>query len=204
MIKLKKKTALLILSIGTIGVLATIISVALDNPDTPLGSALGTFKYFTILSNLIVIVYFWLVFSLNMDRFPIFKTLFGAVVVYITVTFLVYAVMLEGTFDLSGLGRFGSILCHYVVPIMTIGFLIYYRDEYSFHNKDILKWIAFPIVYFVFLVLFGVFTGDYIYPFFDINEVGFLAFLIAFLGIMGLFILLSFLVILITRPIKKN
>lgn len=184
--------------------LATIISVALDNPDTPLGSALGTFKYFTILSNLIVIVYFWLVFSLNMDRFPIFKTLFGAVVVYITVTFLVYAVMLEGTFDLSGLGRFGSILCHYVVPIMTIGFLIYYRDEYSFHNKDILKWIAFPIVYFVFLVLFGVFTGDYIYPFFDINEVGFLAFLIAFLGIMGLFILLSFLVILITRPIKKN
>ncbi|MBN2540414.1 MAG: Pr6Pr family membrane protein [Bacilli bacterium] len=201
---MKKKTALLILSIGTIGVLATIISVALDNPDTPLGSALGTFKYFTILSNLIVIVYFWLVFSLNMDRFPIFKTLFGAVVVYITVTFLVYAVMLEGTFDLSGLGRFGSILCHYVVPIMTIGFLIYYRDEYSFHNKDILKWIAFPIVYFVFLVLFGVFTGDYIYPFFDINEVGFLAFLIAFLGIMGLFILLSFLVILITRPIKKN
>ncbi len=201
---MKKKSAFLIAIIGTIGVLATIVGLGLENPTTPIASALGGFRYFTVLSNVFVAVYFWLLYILNWDRFPIFNKMLGAIVVYITITSLVYITMLEPIYDPRGLSGFGSILCHYATPWLTIGFVIYFRDEYSFQKKDILKWVIFPLVYFVFLVILGLTTGDYIYPFFDINVAGIWSFIIAFFGIMFLFVILSYLFILITKPVKKN
>lgn len=200
---MKQKSALIIFIIGTIGILATMISFALDNPNSPFLSGLSTFKYFTILSNLFVVIYFGLIYFLKMERFPFFNQMFGGVVVYITITFIVFAVAIQGTWHPIGLEKIGTILNHYVVPILTIAFLIYYRDHYEFRKNDMFLWIIFPILYGIFVIIHGAITSDYIYPFFEIDDIGFGHFFLAFCSILVLFFALSFGTILISRP-KKN
>jgi len=199
---MKRKFSILLVIMGTVGVLSTIVSTAIDNPETPLLSALGTFKYFTVQSNIIVIIYFWLLFSLKLNQNKLFNKLLGGVTVYITITFMVFVILLQAAWHPTGLGMFGNILNHYIVPITTIGYLIYFKGDYKFYFKDILIWIIYPISYVIFLLIFGTITGDYIYPFFNINELGFLSFFIAFIGIFILFFILACTAVFITN--KKN
>jgi len=201
---MKQKSALVIFIIGTAGILATVISFALDNPNSPLLSGLSTFKYFTILSNLFVVVYFGLIYFLKMERYPFFNRMFGGVVVYITITFIVFAVALQATWQPMGLAKIGTILNHYVTPILTIAFLVYYRDHYEFRKNDMFLWIVFPLVYGVFVIIHGAITSDYLYPFFEIDSIGVGNFILAFCSILVLFFALSFGAILISRPKKSK
>jgi len=199
---MKKKIAFVIAFIALFGVISTILATGLDNPLTPWASALSTLKYFTIQSNIIVILYFALFSFGKLRDNTMFIKLIGAVVVYITITFLVFAVMLQGTWNPVGLALLGSVLNHYVVPLMVISFFITYRKKYQFVKKDILQWLVYPLVYLLFLIIHGIISNDYIYPFFEIDDYGLLYFLVAFIGIMTLFFILSFGAILLTK--KKN
>ena len=183
--------ALIIAIMGTLGILLTLIFRVLDNPTTPIASGLGIFRYFTILSNLIVVIYFWLLFSLKLDKSEAFNKFFGGVTVYITVTGMVFVIILQDGFQQIGFDNTGSIICHYIVPLLTIGFLIYYRNEYSFCYKDIFFWFIFPVLYLIFLLTRGFITNDYIYPFFELDSLGiglfslYLFVIIAFFGILS-------------------
>ena len=188
---MKRKMALFIVIIGTLGILFTLIFHVLDNPATPLASGLGIFKYFTILSNLIVVIYFWLLFSLKLDKSEVFNKWFGGVTVYITITGMVFVIILQNGFQQIGFDKIGSIICHYIMPILTVGFLIYYRKEYKFCFKDIFIWIAFPILYIIFVLIRGSITNDYIYPFFELNSLGIGLFSIYLLAIVTFFGILS-------------
>lgn len=197
--KMKRKIALLIATLGSIGVLSTMIGSALDNPLTPFGSALGTLRYFTIQSNIIVIVYFWLLFLLKFDKHKKFNDSFGGVTVYISITFIVFAIMLARTWNPSGISQVGNILNHYVVPLLTLGYLIWFRKSYNFRLSNIKSWIIYPILYVIFVLIHGAFTQDYLYPFFEIDTIKIGYFLLAFLGIVTLFFILSISYIFLTK-----
>jgi hypothetical protein len=189
---LKRGWALAIVTVGTIGILAHIIQDAfIEFPDAPLRSV-SIFKYFTIQSNLIAIIYFWLYFSLQLHyKNRIFQRLIGMVVVCITITFLVFLFFLEPTYDPVGLDLLGSILLHYINPVLVVGFVLYYRKDYDVQYDDIILWLSYPLLYILFLVILGVITNDYLYPFFQVSEVGVIGFLAAFGGIVVLYLLLS-------------
>jgi len=197
--KMKNKYAVALSVVAIVGVLATMLSNALDNPETPLMSALTSLKYFTIQSNIFIAVYFGVASTKYFSQKKWFSDLLGAVLVYITITFLVFAVMLQGTWRPEGLAQFGNILNHYLVPLSAIAFLVWFRNDYQFHWNSIYKWITYPLVYIIFLLIHGIITTDYIYPFFEIDELGIGYFLITFLGIMCLFFLLSWGAISLTK-----
>lgn len=201
---MKRKLSLAIFLLATLGVLATVISIGMENPDSPVKTALGAFKYFTIQSNVIVIIYFSMVYSMKFDSKPVFHTLLGGVTVYITITFIVFAALLQSVWNPQGLGLIGNILNHYAVPLMTIGFLIYFRKDYQFRYRDVRYWILYPIVYVIFLIIHGLVTQDYIYPFFEIDEIGFGNFILMFSIIMTLFLLLSYLCTRVTLIKSEN
>ena len=200
---MKKAFTLTIVVLGTIGVLSTMIGSAIDNPGSPLISALQTFRYFTIQSNLIVIVYFWLIFSLKLDKNKKFNDFLGGVTVYITITFLVFAIMLAGTWNPNGVSQLGNILNHYITPLLTIGFLVWYRQEYNFEFSNIKKWIIYPLLYVVFVLIHGSITSDYIYPFFEVDTLGIWYFLISVFSIVTLFLILSSSLVFLTKKNKK-
>ncbi len=199
---MKRKFALTIVVLSIFGVLSTFISTAIDNPDTPLISSLLTLRYFTIQSNLIVLTYFWMLFYLKLDKNVKFNKFLGGVTVYITITFLVFAIALQKTWHPEGIGLVGNILNHYVVPIGTLAFLGWFKKDYLFTFSDIKTWLIYPIVYLVFLVIQGLISGDYIYPFFQIDEVGVLPFIYGILGVILLFLGLSAASIFITSKNK--
>lgn len=196
MTRLEKHLRLFIVGVGTLGILALTFNDAyFVNPDKPLAS-LRIFKYFTIQSNLVAVIYFWILYSLRVDlKSEKWKNLIGGVMIYTTITFLVFAIVLEPLWEESGLELLGSICLHYINPLLIIGYVGYYRKEFSFKLKDSLTWIIYPSFYLVFLTILGLITGDFLYPFFQISVIGVLGYIGVIIGLVGLFFLLSFLLV---------
>ncbi len=199
---MKRTYALIISLFSLVGVVLTAVSAGLDNPEHFWFSAVSVLKYFTIQSNLMVTIYFGAIYFFKWDQQPKLKPWLGAVTVYITITFLVFVTLLQNIWHPVGIGLWGNILNHYVTPIFSIVFLVIYRKDYLFTKSNILQWLIYPLIYIVFVLISGLAVGDYIYPFFQINEVGVGGFLIVFFCIMVLFFLLSIGAIILTR--KKN
>jgi hypothetical protein len=196
---MKKKFALAIAIMALLGVLATSIGSAIENLETPITSAFYTFKYFTMQSNLLVALFFFVSLSKRASNSRRYQNLLGAVVVFISITFIVFLTMLSSIWYPTGLTMVGNIFNHYIVPITTISFLVIYRKDYNFNKKDIFHWLIYPLIYITFLLINGIITTDFIYPFFDINELGFGYFLVTFMMIIALFFLFSFGTLLLTK-----
>lgn len=193
---MKKWIPFVIVIIGSIGLVAYFINDAFFSELTnPLG-ALRLLKYFTILSNLLAVVYFWLIFNERTQlKYGWFDRLLGGIVIYLTITFALYALLLESTYDVVGLDLLGNICLHYINPILVIGYLVIYRKDFTFTYKDISLWIVFPLLYLLFMVIHGMITNDYLYPFFQVSEVGIIG-LISMIGILfGIFFLLSIIIV---------
>ena len=115
----------------------------------------------------------------------------GAVSIYITITFLGYAIFLEGIYDPEGIALVGTLINHYVTPLLVIGYVILFRKEYRFEKGQIKYWLVYLFVYLIFFLIYGGITNDYFYPFLDLNALGFLWFLISVTGLISVFFLLS-------------
>jgi len=186
---LKKTPSLIIVLVSTLGLLSTIIARTMGVTD-PLNNAVSTFKYFTVQSNLIVVFYFWILFSLNPNNKK-FDNAIGAVVLYITVTFIVFALFLEPTWAPKGIELVGSIINHYITPILAISFLIYFKSDYSFKFKTIPFWLVYPLIYLIYVIIHGSLTSNYLYPFFEIDEIGISRFILNSAALLVLFGFLS-------------
>jgi hypothetical protein len=190
---MKRHWQLAIVLVGTIGILAQFFNdVFYGELAHPL-YAFRTFRYFTILSNLFAVAYFWLMFAKRYEmRHKWFDHLLGGVVVYLFVTFTVYVLLLEGTFEKQLLGEVGNVALHYVNPLLVVGYLVQYRRSYGFERKDITLWLVFPVAYLVFLIGHGLVLDDYLYPFFQVSEVGIQGLLSMIVILFGVFLLLMF------------
>lgn len=195
--KTKKYFALGIAISGTIGLLIVFLNTYFNpNPElstSAFAQSVGLLKYFTMQSNILVVTYFWILFSLGLDKNESFNRLLGGVVVSITITFIVFAIMLQGTYQPVGWFKVSNLFNHYITPILAISFLLTFRNEYNFTLKDTRIWIIFPALYLVFMLIYGSITSDYLYPFFQIDEIGILMFLIAVVGLVLFFFILSIL-----------
>lgn len=188
---LKRQLSLTIAIITSFGLLSTILGTILDNPDSPFLSAAGTIKYFTIQSNLLIAIFFWLLFFLQDNHKWLNSTILGGISIYITITFLGYAIFLEGIYDPEGIALVGTIINHYITPLLVIAFVILFRKEYYYRKEMIKKWLIYPLLYLVFFIMYGLITSDYFYPFLDFNSLGILWFFISVTGIIIIFLVLS-------------
>ena len=183
---LKKILRILIVLCGTVGILFDFIAVEFINTPYTNWDGLSLFKYFTIQSNIIVVVYF---FTLIQSKFfnpsPGYIRYIGSVVLSISLTFIIFAIFLQPTWNPTGLQFYSSLLLHYITPILAIFYFVRYFKEFTFKQTDYRIWIIYPLAYMVFVLLLGLFTGDYLYPFLDINTNGVLS-VVIFIGVASL------------------
>jgi hypothetical protein len=144
-------------------------------------------KYYTIQTNLMVCV--WLILAIIWYNKPeslkkITGPLKGAFTLYITTTFFFFAVLLQGLYHPTGFAAFSNVVLHYLTPILFIVDWILTEDEVRYKWKHLPIWTLYPVCYLVFSFIHGSFTGDYLYPFLNIN----------YLGVVGYIISLSFLI----------
>lgn len=179
--------AIIILSLA--GILIEVLAWTFADP-VSFSRGLGLIKYFTIQSNLIVFVYFVLGLFDTICEKELYKKFLPGVVIYIAITFVVFAIMLQGTFEITGIRIVGNLLVHYITPILSIIYLFVFNKN-IYQVKDMLLWVIYPVVYIIFVVIYGLITKDFLYPFFDIYTNGLLSFIITFIVLLLFFLILS-------------
>ena len=190
---MKQKFAFIIVIISALGIDFTLIQyMFFETGSFRILEALEMFKYFTLQSNLIVTIYFLMFLVSKYRDKKMFSNLFGGVVVYISITSFVFILFIERLVSPTGFGFFGSVLNHYITPVLVMTFLYKYKDDYNFSFSNIRIWIIYPVSYLLILVIIGAFTNNYLYPFFQVEDVGVLGLLISLFGIIILFTILSF------------
>jgi hypothetical protein len=154
------------------------------------GSILGWFNSFiafTMQTNLIVTLWFtFAIFWYNKPELlgKFLRPIKGAFTLYITITFLFFAILLSPFYHPTGWAAFSNLVLHYITPIAFILDWILTETKLRYKWNYILYWMIYPLCYLVFVFIYGTFTGNYVYYFLDINA----------LGISGYFIFISILI----------
>ncbi|MCF6141065.1 Pr6Pr family membrane protein [Flavobacterium sp. K77] len=164
------------------------------------------FSFFTILTNILVALYFT-------TRLPIFETTaltkfykkgsLTALTVFILVVGLVYQIVLRSTWHPTGLQKIIDELLHSVIPIFVLGYWFLFANNSDMKFKNSKIWLWFPLLYFVFVVARGHFSKFYPYPFVDVPALGYYQVFINFLIVSAFFLFILGTLLLIGRSIKK-
>lgn len=198
---MKKYMEYSIIFLSVVGILIEVLSSIFEVPFNIMRGIL-LFRYFTLQSNFLILLSFVLLQTKYKEKIMKF---FPGIVSYITITFVVFATMLQGITSPEGIRVVGNLLVHYIVPIMSIIYLVVFiRKTYKY--QDILYWMIYPLFYVLFALINGLITNDYIYPFFNINSAGILVYSITVIILIVLFVGLSFIFMKIVskKELTKN
>jgi len=139
----------------------------------------NSFKAFSIQTNFMVTI--WLTLAILWHNKPetlekITGPLKGALTLYITITFIFFAVLLAPFYPPPiGWAGFSNNVFHYITPIAFIVDWILTENKLRYKWKYLPYWILiYPLCYLAFVFIHGTFTGNYIYYFFNINALGIL------------------------------
>lgn len=145
----------------------------------------GNLSYFTFQSNFLVAA--WLIISLifikKENDAPIFSFfIHGAILVYITFTFIAYTFVLQ---PLEGFFLIDD--NHYFIPIFFVIEWLYTKSKFKQKPKTgkkikinyALFWLLYPLLYLVYILIRGLYTGNYPYPFLDLTLIGPIPFIIS-------------------------
>ena len=125
------------------------------------------FSYFTILSNLIGATLLLVgVARWRSPRSPRIDLLRGGAVVYLTVTLIVFAILLADTDVDLAIPWVNSVL-HEIIPIVVIIDWLIDPPTTRLTNRQGLLWLTFPAGWIVYVMIRGALVDRYPYPFLD-------------------------------------
>lgn len=165
------------------------------------------FSFFTILTNLLVGIYFVFYFINSLNNKKYFLTKPGnltALTVYITIVGLVYQLVLRSTWKPEGLQKVVDELLHTIIPVLVILFWIYYENKKELKYKSIFQWLVYPIFYLFFILIRGSFSNFYPYPFVNVVTLGYSKVIVNSALLVLIFTIISALFIKIGRQFSKR
>lgn len=125
------------------------------------------FSYFTIQSNLIAIAAFLIgVAWWRTAPTPVWELVRGAAVVYMTVTFVVFALLLSNTNVDTAIPWVNTVV-HQIMPVAVIADWLIDPPRDRFPFTTTLRWLTFPLVWIAYTTIRGAIVGWYPYPFLD-------------------------------------
>jgi len=171
-----KRILLLIITVLAWFAVLTQLVLMIQNRVADMGETIiRFFSFFTILTNLLVAVYFlYQLLKTNPARNSIFnhRSFLTAVTVYITLVGLVYQIALRNTWHPTGMQMIVDELLHSVIPVLVIIYWIKVQDKTQLFWKDLPRFLLYPTLYLSFILLRGQFSGFYPYPFVNVTEIG--------------------------------
>jgi hypothetical protein len=128
--------------------IATATAMVIDND----GSLVNMYSYFTIQSNLLVLISAVLL-AIEPDRSgTMFEIVRMAGLVGITVTGVVFATVLEGAIELEGQELWNDRVFHYVIPAMAVIGFLFLRPRTVFHRSAYL-FLVWPLAWLVYTLV---------------------------------------------------
>ncbi len=130
------------------------------------------FSFFTILTNLSLALYFS-----GRSIYPQKKmfentSVLTALTLYILIVGLVYQFVLRSVWDPEGLQKVVDELLHSVIPAAALVSWAIFGVRSKINYLSAFKWLIYPGLYLVFILIRGNFSGFYPYPFVHVDEIG--------------------------------
>ncbi|PZX61939.1 Pr6Pr family membrane protein [Hydrotalea sandarakina] len=180
----------------------------IENRSASIGeTTLRFFSFFTILTNSLVAIYFTLIVFKNKKGFFAIIDKPGtltAITVYISIVGLIYQILLRHTWKPTGIQMIVDELLHTFIPIMVIVYWYFYENKSLITYKQIPKWLAYPLIYLVYILIRGKISNFYPYYFVNAGNLGLPKVLINAVGIAALFYALSALFIRVGKAMKNR
>ncbi|WP_072953067.1 Pr6Pr family membrane protein [Chryseobacterium arachidis] len=198
---MKKILALIFALIGWFAVIMQYQLMLEDSKFTFLEMTIQFFSYFTILTNIIVAVYFTSQLGKNPQQIENSGTLM-AITIYILMVGLIYQVVLRSTWNPTGMQRVVDELLHAIIPAFVLLYWIFIGNKNNLNYKQIPRWAVYPLMYLFYILIRGHFSGFYPYPFVDVFTIGYSQVLINAFLILIFFTGLSMLFIRIGKALR--
>jgi len=164
----------------------------------------GFFSYFTIWSN-ILIAYVSVVLARGKALSKSFGALFACGLIMITITGLVYNLVLLPAYPPKGWYWLTSTLMHLVAPAMYIWLWVKRGPRGFIDPTKSLQILTIPIIYLVYTVIHGLIIKQWPYKFLDLTSAGVVVWTISVAVIFGFGVLLIFVFGKVDRkPINKR
>jgi hypothetical protein len=188
-------------------VLAAIVFMVWTLVDEGAFNALNFFTFFTILSNLLAMAVLLEGGRRQLaGQSPLPDLWRGAAVVYMTVTYLVFAVLLRDLQEelQTHVGWVDSVL-HRVTPIvLMVDWLIEPPHQPIPFRRALLPWLAFPLAWTAFTLVRGAIDGRYPYPFLDPANGGYGVVALYCVGIFALFLALVWVIAAVGTAMRER
>lgn len=153
-------------ALAVVAILTQLLDLAAKGTLNPV----NFFSYFTIQSNLIAIVALAVsgaaLLAARSDEPRRFDMLRGAAVVYMTVTGIVYALLLEGENVDTALAWVNTVV-HRIIPVVVVLDWLVDPPPVRIEPRRALLWVLYPIAWIAYTMLRGAIVGWYPYPFLD-------------------------------------
>jgi hypothetical protein len=171
-----------------------ILVLAADDGAPVLTRVIRFFSYFTIQSNVLV-----LALAVTLARAPDrdgdrWRVLRLDALLGITITGLVYAVVLAPTLHPEGLGWWTNAGLHYVSPVATLALWLFAGPRPRVAGATVARALAWPVLWIGYTLAHGAVSGWYPYPFLDVSDLGYAVALrnLGFVVVLALLFLLAF------------
>ncbi|MEG3659492.1 Pr6Pr family membrane protein [Arenibacter palladensis] len=203
---MKRKIETIGLTMGWFAIIGQFILLIMNRQAGLFETIIRFFSFFTILTNILVALYFTMSY-LDSKKNPLNLILSNgamtALTTFILIVGLVYQVSLRHIWNPTGLQFVVDELLHTVIPIYMLLYWFLYSKTTDLEAKSVLKWLLYPLIYVMFIVSRGYISSYYPYPFLNIPEIGLERALFNIAIILGVSILMMILLI-ITVKFRKN
>lgn len=127
------------------------------------------FSFFTIQSNILAAIIFIFVgvgVLAQQKSNPQFALIRGAATLYMTMTGIIYALLLSGNeIALQTTIPWVNTVLHYLFPAVVLLDWLFFPPKFNLRFKKALMWLLFPAIYLIYSLIRGSITGWYPYPF---------------------------------------
>ena len=146
--------------------------LASDVPPAPT-RVIRFLSYFTIESNLLVVIAATMLALAPARDGRLFRVLRLDALFGITITGVVYAVLLAPLHDPHGIAAYTNAALHYVAPIMSVLGWLLFGPRPRIDESTLLLALIWPALYIAYTLAHGAAGDWYPYPFIDVTKLGY-------------------------------
>lgn len=168
------------------------------------GRVIDYLSYFTILSNIVVAVMLTALARGRVRPTLLWRTIRMDSLVMITVTGLVFAIVLAKDADLQGLQYVTNTIEHYLVPVLAVLTWLVFGPRAWLRPVTVLTALAIPILWLAYTFARGAVIGAYPYGFLDVAVLGYGKALVNVAGVLALGIVLGLVFLGLDRLISRG
>jgi hypothetical protein len=168
------------------------------------GRVIDFLSYFTILSNILVAVMLTALARGRVRPTLLWRTIRMDSLIMITVTGLVFALILAKDADLQGLQYVTNTIEHYIVPVLTVLTWLLWGPRAWLRLVTVFTAMVIPLAWLAYTLIRGAVVDSYPYGFIDVAVLGYGTALVNIAGVLALGIVLGFVFLGLDRLLSRG